>query len=115
VVAGIQAAIVLHGNTLTAKFVIDAELRLLAHPLRNSGLEQVDEHLADISAVPVVPYFAKEVAPIVGIDGPVGDDGVGIPRMRGRRVEQGQRFGIPHLGAQREDWDLAMRAGCKSR
>jgi hypothetical protein len=54
--------------------VINAELRLLAHPLRDSRLEQVDEHLAYIAAVSVIPDRAEEVSPVIGIDRPVGDD-----------------------------------------
>ena len=84
VIAGIEAAIVLQRDALAAELVIDAELRVPAHPLRDRGLEQVDVDLAVVAPVPVVPHLAEEVSPVVRIDRPVRDNGVGIARMRGR-------------------------------
>ena len=110
VIAGIQAAVVLQGHTFAAEFVINAELRFLAHPLRDRGLEQIDEHLAHVAAVPLIPHLAEKIAPVVRIDRPLRHHGIRGAGMRGGRVVQRQRGGVPHL---RRDVakDLGLDAG----
>src|ERR1022692_946566 len=98
VIAGIHAAIVLQRYTLAAELVIDAYLRVHPHPLRDRSLEQVDVNFAIIAPVPVVPNLAEEVAPVIGIDRPIGDDRIGTAWMRSRRILHRQCMKVPSLG-----------------
>ena len=68
VIAGVDAAIVLHGYALAAELAIYAQLRISTHPLRHSSLEQIDVHLAVVAAVPVMPDLAEEVVPVVRVE-----------------------------------------------
>src|SRR5208337_2057106 len=89
VITGIEITVVFQRHSLAAELVVDAHLRFLAHPLSNGPLEMVDERLADVAPIPVIPNLAHEVAPVIGIDRPVGDDGIRGAWMSGRRVLNG--------------------------
>ena len=85
-VAGIDGAVVFQHRALAAELVIHADLRVQAHPLADCGFEEVDEHLAVVAPVPLIPNLAEECAPVFGIDGPVGHNRIGISGMGRRRV-----------------------------
>ena len=87
----------LHSHSLTAKFVINAQLRFHPLPLRDCRFEQVYEDFAVIAVVPFIPNLAKKVAPVVRIDGPIRDNGVRVSGVGGRGAVLRQRLHIPLL------------------
>src|SRR5690242_20146983 len=82
VIARVQAAVVFQRNTLSAELVVHAHLRVFAHPDGDGILKLVDEDLADVTAVPLIPDLAEEVPPVIGINGPVRDDRIRMSWMR---------------------------------
>ena len=87
----------LKGHAFAAKLVVDTELRVHALPLRHGSFKMIDEYLPNIPAIPVIPNLAKEVAPIVRVHGPVGDNGIEVTGMSGGSILHGQSGWIPHL------------------
>src|ERR1017187_9962611 len=54
-------------------------------------------NLAIVAPVPVIPDLAEEVAPIIGINRPICDDGIGIAGTGRRRSLHWQCSRIPFL------------------
>ena len=103
-VAGINTAIMFDCNAFAAELVIDTKLRRKSHVLGHKRLEVVDQHFAKILLYAIQSNtLDEEISVLIGIDRPVGNDGVGmigprfwaandrqlgfIPFLRGRRLE----------------------------
>ena len=68
VVAGVDAAVVLQRQTLAAELAGDAPLRRHAHPLDHSRLKQIDQHPAQILAIPFIEDLAEKGAVVVWVE-----------------------------------------------
>ena len=96
-VAGIDAAVVLDRNALAAELAVDAGLCRHPHVLHDQRLAEADQHLAVVAGEPLVPHLGKEIAVLVGIDGPRRHHRVRVVGFRLRRADDRQPRGVPRL------------------
>lgn len=71
-VASIYVAVEFHDSCMAASLCHGAYTRLFAHPIGESGVEQLDVISAHILPYPFVEQCAEKVAPLFRADGKVG-------------------------------------------
>ena len=76
VVAGIEIAVVLHHSGMATGFGQGADAWLLTNPIGQGGVEQLDKVLTHILSHPFIEDGAKEMAPLFGGDGEIGQGDV---------------------------------------
>ncbi len=104
VIACVEIAVMLHGQTQSTGGLEYAEARSLACPRRQRHVKDLDEDAADIVTYPLIEDTDEEVA---------------ILRTRHRVVRHFETFLVPRLIVAPDDWDeldkLAPASSRKNR
>ena len=103
-IAGVDVAVMFDGDAFSADFAVHAHLRRQTQMLGHERLEMVDQHLAHVFANPHIKGADQEIPPVIGIHGPVRDNGLRVAGASFGRAVFGKFFGIPGVGGCR--WDL---------